>query len=420
MSKQGATSSKFKPAKPGAEEHNRREKNLDYIRKDLTPLNQTWEAPDFVSVEDARAKVADKYFEHHTTGKGTHKRLPSNSTPIQETVVVIREDTTMEQLQEYARLIQQTWGYRPLAIYMHLDEGHEKAFRRGKWIPNRHAHMIFDSTDDKGESLKPLSESKRASIRQQFERGEKKKADADPTYVPRQWVEPAEWARIKPFDYMQDLAAQALHMERGEVGGKKGLDALEYKAKKLEAEVEEADLRLSDALSRLDAVEGRVKSQTAILGEINAQIDQSQGKLSAINHEISQGEVKLTRQDALHRQMLRWANDAAVWWEHLTNRIRQGLGVLGAEVDMADKIFKGIANLPEPMQPMARQRWAVIRDNIPADMSWEQVMRLVQGGAVYTPAGTWRIVRGFDGSFSLSRPRAAESGGSKANQWVMD
>lgn len=96
------------------------------------------------------------------------------------------------------------------------------------------------------------------------------------------------------------------------------------------------------------------------------------------------------------------------------------MGVLGAEVDMADKIFKGIANLPEPMQPMARQRWAVIRDNIPADMSWEQVMRLVQGGAVYTPAGTWRIVRGFDGSFSLSRPRAAESGGSKANQWVMD
>lgn len=274
MSKKGATSSRFEAAKFGAEEHNRREKDLDYIRTDLSHLNRTWEAPDFVSVKDAHNKVADKYYEHHVTKKGTNKHLPSNATPIQETVLVINENTTMDELKDFARMVQETWGYRPLAIYTHLDEGHKNAWNRGQWIANRHAHLIFDSTDSNGDSLKPLSESRRESIKNQFEKKEKKKAEADPSYVPRQWVEPAEWAKIKPFDYMQDLAAKALHMERGEKSGKKALKAREFKVEQLAKDIEKLEAIVSDlhdGIANLTTATKELEEQKATLeNEVSA------------------------------------------------------------------------------------------------------------------------------------------------------
>ena len=59
------------PALPGAEEHNERKKQLDYVRKDLTHLNKTWKADNFVSVDQARRDVAEKYkvrLEDHVVG----------------------------------------------------------------------------------------------------------------------------------------------------------------------------------------------------------------------------------------------------------------------------------------------------------------------------------------------------------------
>lgn len=303
MSKKGATSSRFEAAKSGAEEHNRRERYLDYIRRDLSHLNQTWEAPDFVSVKDARKKVADKYFEHHTTNKGTHKKLPSNATPIQETVVVIKQDTTMDELKDYARMIQETWGYRPLAIYTHMDEGHRKAFERGRWVPNLHAHLLFDSTDAHGDSLKPLSERLRESEKNKFEKKEREKAKADPAYTPRAFVPPAEWAETKPFDYLQDLAAKALHMERGESSGRKGLKALEYKNQEMakdnellqqqKAELEEnvrilkdIDKNLDDEITRKKAKKDKLAKQTGLAATLATHLGMEVGEDAAIRKEL--------------------------------------------------------------------------------------------------------------------------------------
>ena len=38
------TSVNVQPVKGGSEEHNKREKQLDYVRKDLSHLNQYWES----------------------------------------------------------------------------------------------------------------------------------------------------------------------------------------------------------------------------------------------------------------------------------------------------------------------------------------------------------------------------------------
>ena len=229
-----ATSTHFKTALPGAEEHNERKKELDYVRKDLSHLNKTWKADGFVSVEQARRDVAEKY-------KAAHgRKLPKNATPIQETVVVINSDTTMEQLQHLASRIEDIWGYRPLAIYAHLDEGH---VNYKTWKPNLHAHLIFDTTDSRGETLKPMSEKMRRSEQLKWEKKEAALAEKEGR-EPRRFFPPDSWKK-PAFDYMQDLTAECLGMKRGASSRKKHLDALQYKTKMEEQ-------RLNDIRNEVD------------------------------------------------------------------------------------------------------------------------------------------------------------------------
>lgn len=229
MAKQ--TSSHFETAKNGAENHNERKKDLDYVRKELSHLNQTWKAEGFTTVEDARKEVANRYKAHQG------KKLPKNATPIQETVVVISEQTTMKQLQNLAKEIQKTWGLKPLAIYTHLDEGHEKAWKKGKWIPNLHAHMIFDCTDSEGLSIKPSSEKQRRSQQSKWEKKEQELAEKEGR-EPRKFIAPDAW-KLPTFDYMQDLTAECLGMERGVSSSRRHIESLKYKLIKMQEEKEQ-------------------------------------------------------------------------------------------------------------------------------------------------------------------------------------
>lgn len=219
-----ATSSHFTPARTGAELHNERKVRLGYVRQDLTHLNQMFKYDGFTTVARARAAVDRRYRPEHEG-----RKLPSNATPIQETVVVISPETTMEQLKDLAEKIHQTWGYKPLAIYTHVDEGYKN---RREWTPNLHAHMIFDAADAAGERLMPLSESLRQRQRNKWEKTEAARA-AKENRAPRTFIEPAAWS-APPFEYLQDLTAQALHMDRGKKSGKKHLDAITYKIQQQE------------------------------------------------------------------------------------------------------------------------------------------------------------------------------------------
>lgn len=244
-----ATSSHFKPALSGAEEHNERTKRLDYVRKDLSHLNQTWKADGFTTVDQARKDVAEKY-------KAAHgKKLPKNATPIQETVVVIKSDTTMQQLQLLAKRIEETWGFKPLAIYTHMDEGHKSKSETREWKPNLHAHIVFDTTDSKGETLKPISEKMRKSQQSKWEKKEAELALKE-NREPRKFFAPDSWSK-PAFDYMQDLTAECLEMERGVSSSAKHKDALEYKVSVLteQAEAEAEKLHQIQEQNRLDSEE---------------------------------------------------------------------------------------------------------------------------------------------------------------------
>ena len=87
------------------------------------------------------------------TGKVTVIR---GSTPIKEGVVVIKENTTMEQLRHFCEVCKERWGITPLQIFIHRDEGHyETPGDETSWKPNYHAHIVWDwMNHDTGKSCK--------------------------------------------------------------------------------------------------------------------------------------------------------------------------------------------------------------------------------------------------------------------------
>mgnify|MGYP000784870519 CR=1 FL=1 len=161
------TSINIKPCNIGSSEpHNRRtaeylariNKEKFYIRTDLMPQNEAWVAPDFgntslterynqiaamVKEKTGRAmQTKDRERVNKKTGKVTIVR---GSTPLKEGVVVIKEDTTMEQLRHFCNVCKERWGITPLQVFIHRDEGHYSIPEDiATWKPNIHAHIVWD------------------------------------------------------------------------------------------------------------------------------------------------------------------------------------------------------------------------------------------------------------------------------------
>lgn len=185
-----------------SEAHNKREKELDYIRKDLSHLN---ESHYFDKTPLAKLKKQIAKDVKTKTGRAMQK----NAVPIQEAVAVIKEDTSMDDLVKFCRKVQDRWGITPLQIHVHRDEGYMRsaavrAWRKdpdnNPWKPNLHAHIVWRSVLDNGKSVRLTS------------------ADCEE---------------------MQTMYAKVMGMERGKRTGRKGLSALEFKLQAKEKELEE-------------------------------------------------------------------------------------------------------------------------------------------------------------------------------------
>ena len=183
------TSINFKVAKSDSEIHNFRKKSFDYIRKDLTHKNEYW----------MEQKIADRVqkIEAYCKEKSGRK-LQKNAMPIREAVVVIKENTTMQDLHNLSKRLEEELKIRIFQIATHKDEGHYDKDTK-EWKPNYHAHLVADWQDlQTGKTLKHQS-----------------------------------------FHYskMQDFAAECLEMERGISGSLARLEAVEFKIKKREEDL---------------------------------------------------------------------------------------------------------------------------------------------------------------------------------------
>lgn len=261
------TSINIKPCNIGSSEaHNRRSteylahihKERFYIRTDLIARNETWVAPDFreTSLTDRYNQIAamvkektgramqtkDRERVNKKTGRVTVVR---GSTPLKEGVVVIKEDTSMEQLQRFCEVCKERWGITALQVFIHRDEGHyENPQDTATWKPNLHAHIVWDwMNHDTGKSCK-LDE--------------------------------------KAMSEMQTLLAECLDMQRGiskAETGKKHLERTDFIIAKQKQEAEQAKAGKEAALSakeeaenERDSIENENKAKVARSAELDNEI----------------------------------------------------------------------------------------------------------------------------------------------------
>ena len=198
------TSINFKVAKSDSEIHNFRKKSFDYIRKDLTPKNEYW----------MEQKIADRLLKIEAYCKEkSGRKLQKNAMPVREAVVVIKENTTMQDLHNLSKRLEEELKVRVFQIAIHKDEGHYDKDSK-EWKPNYHAHLVADWQDlQTGKTLKHQS-----------------------------------------FHYskMQDLAAECLEMERGVSGSLARLEAVEFKIKKKEEDLKILEERYSQLQQELE------------------------------------------------------------------------------------------------------------------------------------------------------------------------
>ena len=235
-----------------SERHNRRDAEYIaslnprtlYVRTDLSPNNESYVAPDMkgislqqhydaikamVKQKTGRAMQEKKVM---VTGKNGKQKERNGSSPIRESVVNIKPDTTMNDLLKYTKKVQERWGVRAIQIHIHRDEGHyENPDDPTTWKPNLHAHIIWDwMNHETGKSYK---------------------------------------LGKKDMEELQDMAAETLEMERGKSKAETGREHLEHndyilsQQKKQSAEL---DIEIAEKRDRLNTENGNaIKSGVANL-----------------------------------------------------------------------------------------------------------------------------------------------------------
>ena len=285
-----------------SEKHNRRDadyiKSLNptklYIRVDLSENNTSYVAPEMqgrnlqqhydsiremVKLKTKRA-MQEKDVEYKD--KNGKVRVRKGCSPIRESVVNIKEDTTLEDLLRYARMVENSWGIKAIQIHLHKDEGHyETPGDALSWKPNYHAHIIWDWMN--------------------HETGKSFKLDAEDMSV------------------MQDMVAEALDMERGQKKAETGLDHLERndfiiqkqenEKKRLEAEKrrileekdeaetqtlmaleekDEAEKKVQKAKSELSRIESEASTKKTEIGHLDQSIDIKNRKVEQLRKEANE------------------------------------------------------------------------------------------------------------------------------------
>lgn len=178
------------PVKAGSEKHNQREKELSYVRSDLSHLNSS-----FVVKSIAEAKQ----FTEKNAKEKTGRTMQAKATPIREGVLLIGQHHTASDLKKLAVRIEEQFGIKTIQGYCHKDEGHYDKIS-GEWKPNYHAHMVFDWTDHAtGKSIK-MSRDNMAEL--------------------------------------QSVVAKELGLERGVSSSKEHLNAIQYKSQQEQKDLE--------------------------------------------------------------------------------------------------------------------------------------------------------------------------------------
>ncbi len=235
-----------------SERHNRRDADYIaslnprtlYVRTELSHNNESYVVPDLKGVTLQQHYDAIKAMVKQKTGRAMQEKKVTvigkngkpkernGSSPIRESVVNIKPDTTTADLQKYTEKVRQRWGVRAIQIHIHKDEGHyTNPDDPSTWQPNLHAHIIWDWMN--------------------HETGKSFKLDK------------------KDMEELQDMAAETLDMERGKRKSETGAEHLErtdYILSEQKKQSAKLDAEIAEKRDRLNSENGNaIKSGMANL-----------------------------------------------------------------------------------------------------------------------------------------------------------
>ena len=221
-----------------SERHNRRDADYIaslnprtlYVRTELSHNNESYVVPDLKGVTLQQHYDAIKAMVKQKTGRAMQEKKVTvigkngkpkernGSSPIRESVVNIKPDTTMADLKKYTEKVCQRWGVRAIQIHIHKDEGHyTNPDDPSTWQPNLHAHIIWDwMNHETGKSFK---------------------------------------LGKKDMEELQDMAAETLEMERGKRKSETGAEHLErndFIIQKQENQIEELQKSIAQEKAKIE------------------------------------------------------------------------------------------------------------------------------------------------------------------------
>ena len=272
-----------------SERHNRRDAEYIaslnprtlYVRTELSHNNESYVVPDLKGVTLQQHYDAIKAMVKQKTGRAMQEKKVTvigkngkpkernGSSPIRESVVNIKPDTTMDDLLKYTDKVHQRWGVRAIQIHIHKDEGHyTNPDDPSTWQPNLHAHIIWDwMNHETGKSYK---------------------------------------LGKKDMEELQDMAAETLEMERGKRRSETGREHLErndYILANQRKQSVELDNEIAEKRDRLDAENGNaIKSGVANLF--------GKGKYADMEKENKRLKEELPKQKAALQRQYQKALDA--------------------------------------------------------------------------------------------------------------
>lgn len=144
------------------------EESKIYLIPELVANNEHWINPRFGDYDLQTHYDNIKQMVKAKTGRAMQEKERERKTkngkiikvagcsPIREGVLLIKSDTTLEDVRRFGEECRERWGITPLQIFLHKDEGHwlsgkpdaddKESFQiGGRWFkPNYHAHIVFD------------------------------------------------------------------------------------------------------------------------------------------------------------------------------------------------------------------------------------------------------------------------------------
>lgn len=246
-----------------SEIHNLREKDLSYVRDELSHLN---ESVIYERITPALSRIEDTYT------KATGQKMQPSASPLKEAVLVIREDTTMEDVKHFGELCQKEFGITPIQYHIHKDEGHYDSITN-EWKPNLHAHIVFDFTCYEHRMVEKTAKSNGKTIKNESGNPEKKMVD---NYGKSIKLGKSDMSR------MQDLAAIATGMERGVASKKIHLDAQRYKAQAIAEDIKELQLLHTEVKEENQRLSESNEALTSSINEQSSIIEKQKSEITAL------------------------------------------------------------------------------------------------------------------------------------------